>query len=573
MGHDMDGTFHALTQALSRAGWLDRQSQQCRAALAAITSPTANGFRTLRDYWQALANGGTSAASRERWAARAEWANAQLVAGSRLGVLATTLHATELGPTMPVGSNTTIASDQAHLVYWPHGLPPHAHWSAVVSSRVGRRGFENRPWIAALRDACLRMQQAQALLVAAKCGTIGESLAQAAAQLYGLDLLLVSDATKCSDSVHWLRTLKNGSFPRGGQRYEVHISPGFTTSAETLDQVGPLRDRLLFDWCDDLFVLHVRPDGNIERLIRRSLAERPSTRVHLATGRSLIPPDLAEELIRWGASPWTPQSCDSQQPQMSDVAIGCACPATTGATTAADELLLGKAWLHLTHCTRAQSGPWPGQTEDAFYGELLRGDFCSPRTAMTSLTRIVREKLLRAQGRGIRGGSPVVCFSEVPLLHLLTMRTFQAHRGRWDFEPYGICIRRDWLEKRGCKPVLYGTDQDWEKLPPADRPYFQRSTTTSSRQSRELDWTKEREWRHVGDIDLDHLPRDAGFLFTRTLSDVGQLAPLSPWPVIALEAYLGELTQSGCATSETSARWPERSRRRNSRAAPKKASR
>ena len=112
------------------------------------------------------------------------------------------------------------------------------------------------------------------------------------------------------------------------------------------------------------------------------------------------------------------------------------------------------------------------------------------------------------------------------------LRTFRAHRGRWDFEPYGICIRQSWLEQHGVRPVRYGNSALWDELTESQRPFFQ--LRRSGRQ-RQIDWSVEREWRHVGDLDLTNLPRDAAFLFVPTVEEAKWLSSQSRWQVIALQ--------------------------------------
>lgn len=83
-------------------------------------------------------------------------------------------------------------------------------------------------------------------------------------------------------------------------------------------------------------------------------------------------------------------------------------------------------------------------------------------------------------------------------------------RVSWNFEPYGVAIRKEAASRIGIRPVIYGYDDDYELLANPDRPYFQ------SRGRKDVDWSMEREWRHIGDLDLSKIPpEDLIFLIWR----------------------------------------------------------
>jgi hypothetical protein len=130
----------------------------------------------------------------------------------------------------------------------------------------------------------------------------------------------------------------------------------------------------------------------------------------------------------------------------------------------------------------------------------------------------------------VRGGVPVVSFTATPLSEMGRLRTFRSHLSRWDFEPYGVCIRRDWLQTCGARPVQYGDDSLWSRLPSEERPFFQKTESRTAR-GKPVDWTAEREWRHVGDVPLDEIPHDAALLFVPSRAEAELLAALSPWAI------------------------------------------
>jgi hypothetical protein len=188
----------------------------------------------------------------------------------------------------------------------------------------------------------------------------------------------------------------------------------------------------------------------------------------------------------------------------------------------------------LTHCTREQTDGWPDQCQTDYVDELLLHREASDHSAFAALRRIIDMQRLVATSRMIRGDTDVVCFTAVPLGDLPQLRSFRSHLARWDFEPYGICIRQEWLARRQCSPVRYGDDPLWESLAADDRPLFQVRTSRSRRNGRTVDWSIEREWRHIGDVDLAELPSEAGLIFVPTREEAEQLAAISRWPVAVL---------------------------------------
>ena len=83
--------------------------------------------------------------------------------------------------------------------------------------------------------------------------------------------------------------------------------------------------------------------------------------------------------------------------------------------------------------------------------------------------------------------------------------------------------------------MRYGDDRLWESLSDVDRPFFQRAETRHQATDHVIDWRREQEWRHIGDVDLSKLPRDAALVFVPTDDEARQLAPLCHWPITLLE--------------------------------------
>lgn len=138
----------------------------------------------------------------------------------------------------------------------------------------------------------------------------------------------------------------------------------------------------------------------------------------------------------------------------------------------------------------------------------------------------------------------MVCWADVSPQTLVDGRVFRTHRHRWDFEPYGLAVRREWLQHCGARPVIYGDDAKWEELSEQDRPWFQRQGTRVGRRGKSIDWRIEGEWRVRGDVDLANVPSDSALVFVPDVAAARRIASISPWPVrIMAAAPLPESTQ------------------------------
>lgn len=310
-----------------------------------------------------------------------------------------------------------------------------------------------------------------------------------------------------SDLARWLdmiaaRLQGEGARPAGGRydRRRLWLSPPLADAAESLGIDVPARDRALVLLGDEVRALSVRTGGVVARLLdaRRGEGARYEASVSIVA-------DLRDDNEGQIAAPAPP----------------------IGASGGGDV-----PWPALLHCTRRHEGPWHGQSDDEFLDELICESPERDRSPLATLMRLVREERLRASGAAIRGAAPVVCFTDANLAELPLLRRFRNHRRRWDFEPFGLAIRRAWLAGRGARPVVYGDDELWNKLPVDERPWFQRRWTRRDAAGESIDWSVEREWRCVGDIDLRELPTDSAAVFVPDERSAARLAPLSRWPVI-----------------------------------------
>jgi hypothetical protein len=311
----------------------------------------------------------------------------------------------------------------------------------------------------------------------------------------------------------------------------------------------PLRDRAVVALSDTLFVAHARRGGRIDQLVRARLAEPryppPSTCVALAP--QLIPPDLLHDYLEQGATGWTvdTSSLDSAETRTRrSAAISRPMPAPGRHRSFPAVVrqphrrrrIETPPWNYLTHTTREAIGPWPGQSVEEHLDELILGRVEADRSPLASLRRIAVQRRIVASDRAVRGRVAVSCFTAVRLAELPSLRVFRPHRGRWDFEPYGVLIDREWLIERGARPVIYGDDATWNRLTPSDQPFFQLARSHRRSTGPTIDWTREQEWRLAGDVDLTQLPSHLGLLFVPSRAEAMSLARWSRWPVAVADS-------------------------------------
>ena len=379
-------------------------------------------------------------------------------------------------------------------------------WLAMTSSHLGR---STRLHAEVCRYISCSMIDARrrghVVLIAADSAI--EPWASRAAELFSVPIITV----RISDQVDAGEGLADGA-------------------AITVNSSGDLsRDAVVVALADRVDCVFARPNGNVESSLLMRLGHRrePTTRVAVHTSAvDKRAQKVARELMNRGAVGWYCRSGDFPDPSKVDADRNVQLLAAS--LHRGDWAKAEGEWI--VHCTRACAGRWPGQTERQHRDELLLGHgavtILEKQTPFDSLRRIARMRRIVASAIASDHAWPVVCFSAQPIAELLSRRRYRSHLHRWDYEPYGIAIRKSAAIAAGFQPVIYGSADQREALSTSDRYRFQAIGKT-------YDWTQEQEWRCHGDVNLDRFDPDDVRLFVRDVAEARRLA--SPYQVCAVD--------------------------------------
>ncbi len=186
------------------------------------------------------------------------------------------------------------------------------------------------------------------------------------------------------------------------------------------------------------------------------------------------------------------------------------------------------SWDYITHWTRSFNGPWPNQDSYEYYDMLTSSGTEYSHSALNTLKNIMRSGIIHGSGNHIRGGFTVVSFTEHHPIDAVKLMKWRARFVRWNFEPYGIAIDREFAKTLGIRPVIYGTSSTYSELASDSKPFFQNVGEKAG------DWKPEREWRLHGDIDLSLIPSDKTKIIVRRQSEIETVRELTSSEIIAL---------------------------------------
>jgi hypothetical protein len=96
---------------------------------------------------------------------------------------------------------------------------------------------------------------------------------------------------------------------------------------------------------------------------------------------------------------------------------------------------------------------------------LLRNqqDVNEPRSAENVFIEILTTKTILGGTGNIKGQFRCVCFSEAPISKLGQILALPGIHGM-RYKPFGFMVSKEWLYKKGGRPVIYQSDSEYELL-------------------------------------------------------------------------------------------------------------
>lgn len=383
---------------------------------------------------------------------------------------------------------------------------------SFLLSHQSRLAMPGNWWVNAARDVA-RWAASNDMVAVTGGGLLHLDFARWAAHSFGPVIYLdISDILS-------LRTTGAGSAP--DHWCDLRLIPNLKTRMSK-NELLSTRDSIVAALSDTLVAIAVRKGGIMERLGlealakgRRVLALEPPSPAKEYAGNHALLENGAEKLELDVRCPVF-DSGIKQLKSQSAVKI----KKNKASLTTAD---------YLWHFTREFPGPWPGQTWGTYFSELAAGALDSGHSALDSLARILSEERIRACGRMIRGGYPVVCWSGAEPVELMERRRYRSALVRWEFQPYAIGLRREVAEKLGLEKVIYMASEGYSSVPERDRFRFQARSEGSSAK-----WSEDEEWRNMGDFLLTDLHPSEGAVLVHTQDEITGILPDSRFPVISM---------------------------------------
>ena len=496
---DARHTNTALRDGLVRGRLLPRDGDPLTCALTEDLLPT------LRDAWES-----TTRKTQQR-STMLTWCERGLAQGAVL-----------------CGVQEPLEPLAFRLVWWPNGRPV-ATTVGILSSRIPHDDAARSEWRIRLRTV-LREELAEHESLISVQGTTCDPWIRywTARTLSPLQFIQIA---KGNNLTAWRRRLVHQSSYAEPNRFpgfaspSVHLadSPSTEMIANKDSYKIPTADWILAQFASKLMVLYSRTDGGVDQLVKLLLSERQQLSNEQAQPYRGTLIDISSRQ----PSPFRSAGYDPRPPIAPIVRHIDRSLVDSEPGAPATSLLASRDFL--LHCTRASS--LQPESNRHLMNAWFTGQETHERSPIGTLKHILQGRKILAHSNSIRGRSAVVCFSDHSLNDLSHLRKYQPHRRRWDFEPVGVAIHRDALAHVGARPVLYGDDATWNSMNDSDRPFFQTSTGRRGKH----DWTRESEWRVLGDVHLDELPPAAIYVFVESRQHIDAIANLSCWSVVCLE--------------------------------------
>ena len=460
------------------------------------------------------------------------------------------------GDPCTLGSDVPANASRPLCLIWVPGLGKQLlesipHWVHVASSRLNQKLDHETDWFDAIRTIGVQSVGGHALLMSAT-GTTADPFICRIGKLFRIPVVRFEPMPgKLERS--WVTQQLNSTSDSNALRLGTPLKAFFcwldAPEANDRGGVGVAKasrsdaDRLLAALATMSLLLQVRDGGNVLATSKQRLQIHTGNATRILINPNLTKPKVADQLLQAGSVGWW-----LSRPQTSEQVANLAALSTergmpsqtndqpeTGGFKAIDVPKINfheiKKQPFLIHWTRRRVGAWPDQTQDEYLDDLIFRSTRRRRNEYAALCRILAARRILASNRLTRDRREVTCLSDMTLKEMVSKRVFRSHLSRWDFEPYGIAFKRNvFLRQFGALPVIYGGEAEWQSLDADQKPYFQMRKT----QGDKIDWQEEKEWRVLGDVDLNRVgPQDA-VVFVGRASEVATIAELSIWPVVVL---------------------------------------
>ena len=122
----------------------------------------------------------------------------------------------------------------------------------------------------------------------------------------------------------------------------------------------------------------------------------------------------------------------------------------------------------------------------------------------------------------IKGNKKATCFMDIPMQSLkYVINSENSNPDNPRYEPYGILVAKEFAYRKGCRPVLYLSDEETKKLN-IPRQELWRVVRFEVKDGKWLSWLHEREWRCEGSFVV---PKNV-IVLVRTTYEIAKLQRL-----------------------------------------------
>jgi len=394
------------------------------------------------------------------------------------------------------------------------------HWVHIASSRLSQKLDQETDWFDAIRTIGTQSVGGHALLMTA-AGVTADSFVCRIGKLFRIPVVRFEPLPNKLER-SWITKQLEETYDSEALRKGTPLSAFFCwlknpKPDDTKTKVGiatPTRtdaDHLLASAATMSVLLSIRNKGNTFATSKRRLQIRSGNATRVLVNPNLTKTKVTDQLLQAGAVGWWlagyGTSEPTEKPPSTETDFGLQHQISNELPKISADFQTIKSQPFLIHWTRRRVGAWPDQTQDEYLDDLIFRSGRRRHNELHALCRILASRKVLASNLLTRARRPVTCLSDMTLKEMVTKRVFRAHLSRWDFEPYGIAFQRNvFLRKFGARPVVYGGEAEWQSMDEDEKPYFQMRKSSSEK----IDWQTEKEWRVIGDLDLNLVgPEDA----------------------------------------------------------------